>query len=69
MYLGKMKDSSFIIVFIILALIDAFILMIFCNYALAWFLNVVINVSFGKSLFVVLLVYLIRIAGEIKADK
>jgi len=69
MYLGKMKDSSFIIVFIILAIIDAFILMIFCNYALAWFLNVAINVSFGKSLFVVLLVYLIRIAGEIKADK
>lgn len=66
-----MENNSgyFIMVFIILSLIDAFILMIFCNYALAWFLNVVINVSFGKSLFVVLLVYLIRIAGEIKADK
>ena len=66
-----MENNSgyFILVFIILALIDAFILMIFCNYALAWFLNVAINVSFGKSLFVVLLVYLIRIAGEIKADK
>ena len=64
-----MKDSSFLIVFIILALIDAFILMLFCNYALAWFLNVAINVSFGKSLFVILLVNLIRIAGEIKADK
>lgn len=64
-----MKDSSFLIVFIILAIIDAFILMLFCNCALAWFFDLSINVSFGKSLFVVLLVYLIRIAGEIKADK
>lgn len=66
-----MENNSchFILVFIILALIDAFILMLFCNYALAWFLNVAINVSFGKSLFVILLVYLVRIAGEIKADK
>lgn len=64
-----MKDSSLIIVFIILAIIDAFILMFFCNYALAWFLDIAINVSFGKSLFVILLVYLVRIAGEIKGDK
>lgn len=63
------NSASFILVFIILAIIDAFILMLFCNYALAWFLNVAINVSFGKSLFVIMLVYLIRIAGEIKADK
>ena len=63
------NSTSFILVFIILAIIDAFILMIFCNYALAWFLNVTINVSFGKSLFVILLVNLIRIAGSIKGDK
>ena len=63
------NNSHFILIFIILAIIDAFILMLFCNYALAWFLNVAINVSFGKSLFVILLVYLIRIAGEIKSDK
>ena len=47
-----MKDFSLIIVFIILAIIDAFILMMFCNYALVWFLNVAINVSFGKCLLV-----------------
>ena len=63
------NDTHFILVFIILALIDAFILMIFCNYALAWFLDIAINVSFGKSLFVILLVYLVRIAGSIKGDK
>lgn len=62
-------DTHFILIFIILALIDAFILMLFCNYALAWFLDISINVSFGKSLFVILLVYLIRIAGSIKEDK
>ncbi len=63
------NSAFFILVFIILAIIDAFILMIFCNYALAWFLDISINVSFGKSLFVILLVNLIRIAGEIKANK
>ena len=63
------NDTHFILIFIILALIDAFILMLFCNYALAWFLDISINVSFGKSLFVILLVYLIRIAGSIKEDK
>lgn len=63
------SGASFILVFIILAIIDAFILMIFCNYALAWFLDIAINVSFGKSLFVILLVYLVRIAGSIKGDK
>jgi len=66
-----MENNSvhFTLIFIILAIIDAFMLMLFCNYALAWFLDLSINVTFGKSLFVVLLVYLIRIAGEIKADK
>ena len=63
------NSTSFILVFIILALIDAFILMIFCNYALAWFLDISINVSFGKSLFVILIVYLVRIAGSINGDK
>ena len=63
------NDTHFILVFIILALIDAFILMILCNYALAWFLDISINISFGKSLFVILLVYLVRIAGSIKGDK
>ena len=61
MYLEKMKDSSFLIVFIILAIIDAFILMVFVNYALVWLLGVRFSISFGKAMLVVLFLHIMCI--------